>query len=65
MNEASITAAPITVDDLKHKAIHIKDMAEAEVRSLADERMTQIVTVGVVAVLAAISIAYFLGARRR
>lgn len=65
MNEAPVAAAPITVDDLKHKAIHIKDMTEAEVRSLAEERMTQLVTIGVVAVLAAVSLAYFLGARRR
>lgn len=65
MSEAPITVAPITVDDLKHKAIHIKDMTEAEVRTLADERVTRLVVVGVVAVLAAVSLAYYLGSRRR
>ena len=65
MNETLATAPAITVDDLKHKAIHIKDMTEAEVRAVAEERMTQMVVIGVVAVLAAVSIAYYLGARRR
>jgi hypothetical protein len=57
-------AAPaITVDDLKRKAVHIKDMAESEVRTLADERAAQVVLIGAVVVLAAVSIAFFLGTR--
>ncbi len=59
------TPAPITVDDLKHKAIHIKDMAEVEVRSLAEEQATKVIVIGVVALLAAVSIAYYLGTRHR
>lgn len=58
-------AHAITVDDLRRKAVHIKDMTEVEVRQLAEERVTQIVLVGAVALLAAVSIAYYLGARRR
>lgn len=57
------TAPTITVDDLKRKAVHIKDMAEAEVRTLADERGAQIALVGAVVVLAAVSIAFYLGTR--
>jgi hypothetical protein len=58
------SAAPaITVDDLKRKAVHIKDMAESEVRTLADERGAQVVLIGAVVVLAAVSIAFFLGTR--
>lgn len=58
------SAAPaITVDDLKRKAVHIKDMAEAEVRTIADERAAQVVLIGAVVVLAAVSIAFFLGTR--
>ncbi len=57
------TGTAITVDDLKRKAVHIKDMAEAEVRTLADERAAQVVLVGAVIVLAAVSIAFFLGTR--
>lgn len=63
MNET--LPAEITVDDLKRKAVHIKDMAEAEARLVAEERATKIVVVGVAAVFAAISIAYYLGTRRR
>ncbi|MDO9557083.1 MAG: hypothetical protein Q7J82_05820 [Coriobacteriia bacterium] len=56
---------PITVEDLRSKALHIKDMAEGEVRDLAQEKTVQVVVVGVVAVLAVVSIAYYLGTRRR
>lgn len=58
------TDVPITVEDLRSKALHIKDLAEGEVRDLAAEKTAQVVVVGVVAVLAAISIAYYLGTRR-
>ena len=67
MNKSLATtadAAPaITVDDLRRKAVHIKDMAESEVRTLADERAAQVVLIGAVVVLAAVSIAFFLGTR--
>lgn len=62
MNE---TTTAITIDDLKHKALHIKDMAEVEVRSLAEERATKVIVIGVVALVAVVSIAYYLGTRRR
>jgi len=58
-------ATPITVDDLRSKALHIKDLAETEVRDVAQEKSAQVVAIGVVAVLAVVSIAYFLGTRRR
>lgn len=54
----------ITVDELRAKAVRIKDMAETEVRHVADERVTQLVFAGVVVVVAAVSIAYYLGSRR-
>lgn len=63
MTEAADT--PITVDDLRGKALHIKDLAESEVRDLTQEKTTQIVAIGVVAALAVVSIAYYLGTRRR
>lgn len=63
MNEPAATA--ITVDDLRRKAVHIKDMTESEVRTLAEEQATKIVIVGVIAVIAVVSVAYYLGARRR
>lgn len=54
----------ITVDELRAKAVRIKDMAETEVRQVAEERVTQLVVAGVVVVVAAVSVAYFLGSRR-
>jgi hypothetical protein len=56
---------PITVEDLRRKALRIKDIAETEVRHLRDERGTQIIVAGVAVVCAAVAIAYFLGSRRR
>ncbi|MBN2405372.1 MAG: hypothetical protein JXE06_07310 [Coriobacteriia bacterium] len=56
--------APITVEDLRGKAMHIKDMAEGEVRELTQEKATKLVGVGVVAALAVVSLAYYLGTRR-
>lgn len=64
MSDITTTAPAITVDDLRHKALHIKDMAENEVRAVVTDRRTQIVTVGVIAVLAVVSLAYYLGSRR-
>jgi hypothetical protein len=65
MTELATTATAITVDDLRRKAVHIKDMTESEVRTLAEEQATKIVIVGVIAVIAVVSVAYYLGARRR
>lgn len=65
MNEITEPVVPITIDDLRRKATQIKDMAKAEARLLADERRSQMILVGVVAVVAAVSIAYYLGTRRR
>ena len=55
----------ITVDDLRHKALQIRDMAEAEARDLARERGAQAAVIAVVAVVALVSLAYYLGSRRR
>lgn len=55
----------ITVDDLRQKVMHIRDLAEVEARTVARERATAIVAVGAVAIIAAVSIAYYLGSRRR
>ncbi|PKQ19636.1 MAG: hypothetical protein CVT66_08955 [Actinobacteria bacterium HGW-Actinobacteria-6] len=55
----------ITVEDLRRKAIRIKDMTETEVRHLREERGTQLVVAGVAVVCAAVALAYYLGSRRR
>ena len=61
----TVAEQPITVEDLRRKAVHIKDMTEAEVRHLRDERGTQLVVAGVAVVCAAVALAYYLGSRRR
>jgi hypothetical protein len=57
----------ITVDDLKQKTMQVRDLAEAETRALTrtvvERDVTKVVAVGVVAVVAALSIAYYLGTR--
>ena len=65
MNDTTEAVAPITVDDLRRKAVHIKDMAEAEAHLVFDDQRSQVILVGVVAVVAVVSIAYYLGTRRR
>ena len=67
MNDAQQTAlAPqrLTVDDLKQKALHIRDLAESETREVLQRDATKVLVIGVVAVVAAVSIAYYLGSRR-
>jgi hypothetical protein len=59
------TATSITVDDLRAKALRISDMAQREVRSVAEEQTTRVALIGLVAIVAAVSIAYYLGSRRR
>lgn len=59
------TERPITVEDLRRKAVRIRDMADSEVRHLRDERATQVVVAGVAVVVAAVALAYYLGSRRR
>ncbi|MBN2847184.1 MAG: hypothetical protein JXP72_01900 [Coriobacteriia bacterium] len=58
------TAAPITVEDLRRKADHIRDLAEIEARHVVADRGARIVAIGAVAVLAAVSLAFYLGSRR-
>lgn len=55
----------ITVEDLRRKALHIRDLAESEARTVARDRGAQIVAVAAVGVLVAVSLAYYLGSRRR
>jgi len=58
------TERPITVEQLRMKAMRIKDMAESEVRHLRDERATQVVIAGVAVVFAVVAVAYYVGSRR-
>ena len=63
MNDTTTDIAPITVEDLRRKAMHIKDMAEVEVHTIVDDRRSQLVMIGVVAIAVGLSVAYYLGRR--
>ena len=67
MNETLNSAsAPrqLTVDDLKQKALQIRDLAESETREVLQRDATKVLIVGAVALVAVVSIAYYLGNRR-
>lgn len=67
MNDARDTAlAPrqLTVEDLKQKALHVRDIAESEARATLTQDTTRVLIVGAVAVVAIVSLAYYLGTRR-
>lgn len=59
------TENPITIEDLKRKALEVRDLAEVEVRTLAEQQGARMALIGIVAVVAALSIAYYLGTRKR
>jgi hypothetical protein len=58
----------ITIDDVKQRAAAVRDLAVLEaketVRAATHEQLTKTIIVGVVAVAALASFAYYLGSRR-
>ncbi|MDY0340931.1 MAG: hypothetical protein RBS17_06935 [Coriobacteriia bacterium] len=67
MNDTRDTAlAPqqLTVDDLKQKVLQIRDLAEAETREVLQRDATKVMAVGAIALVAVVSIAYYLGSHR-
>lgn len=54
---------PVTLDDVKHKALAIRNEISDEARRELDQRGTQIVLIGAAVVVAVIGIAYFAGVR--
>ena len=58
----------LTTDDLRHKALAVRDVATREVRKLAEDNTVRIVIAGAVVCAVALSVAYWAGqraARRR
>ena len=53
----------LTVDDVRHHAEEVRDLAVSKGRALATDQATKAVIIGAVAVVAAISLAYYLGSR--
>jgi hypothetical protein len=56
-----LSAGPITLDDIRHKALHIRDEVRDEVNEQINDRGAQMVAVAALAVIAVIGIAYFAG----
>lgn len=59
----------VTVEDLRRKAEQVRDLTKSEVRrtvnQVTSEELTRTLVIAGVAVVAAISLAYYLGSRRR
>ncbi len=53
----------LTIDDVRHHAEEVRDMAVSEVKRFRDEQATRAVIVGLVVVVGAVSLAYYLGTR--
>ena len=51
----------ITLDDLRHKALRMREDVRDETRELIAERRVQLVTGAIVGVLVVVSVAYFVG----
>ena len=60
---ATFDAAPITLDDIRHKALRIREEVREEVTEQVTSRGAQMVAIGVIAVVAVIGLAYFMGSQ--
>lgn len=63
MMTPSVPAAPISLDDIRHKALAIRTEVQDEVQTQVRNRRNQIIAVGAVVLLVALSAAYFVGTR--
>jgi len=55
----------LTVNDVRHHAEEVRDLAKAEVRRVTQTDPARVVAYAVVGVLVVASVAYYLGSRRR
>jgi hypothetical protein len=62
-SSASQMPTEITLDDLRHKALAIRDTATDEARRLAKANTTRIVIASAVVCAVALSMAYYMGTR--
>lgn len=54
----------ITINDVRHHAEEVRDLAKAEVRRVSHTDPARVVAYAVVGVLVVASVAYYLGSRR-
>lgn len=62
---SSVVEPTITTEDLRRKAHQIRELAQSEVRRVSEQELARTLTIAALAVVAAVSFAYFLGAKRR
>jgi hypothetical protein len=58
-------AQTLTINDVRHHAEEVRDLAKAEVRRISRTEPAQVVAYAVVGVLVVASLAYYLGTRGR
>ncbi|MDF1542107.1 MAG: hypothetical protein RQ731_02730 [Anaerosomatales bacterium] len=63
-NKPGSPGPTLTVNDVRHHAEEVRDLAKAEVRRISRTEPAQIVAYAVVGVLVVASLAYYLGTRR-
>ena len=58
-----MTPKRLTVDDVRDHAEEVRDLAVSEVKKVTQAEATKVFVIGAVAVIAAVSLAYYLGNR--
>lgn len=53
----------ITIDDVRHHAEEVRDIALSEVKRFSEEQSTKVAMVGLVVAVGIVSLAYYLGTR--
>ncbi len=68
MSEISVSAqeasgSPITLDEIRNKALRIRDEVKVKVTGRVEEKRNQLIAVGVITLVAVVGIAYLVGSR--
>ena len=56
-------SARLTVDDIRHHAEEVRDLAQSEAKQFAEAQGTRAVIIGAIALVAVVSVAFYLGSR--
>jgi hypothetical protein len=60
---ATTPDAPITLDDIRHKAMRIRDEVKDEVSEQVADRRVQLIAAGAIVLVVLVGVAYFFGTR--
>ncbi len=58
-----MTPKKLTVNDVRHHAEEVRDLAVSEVKKVTEAEATKVLIIGAVALVAVVSLAYYLGSR--